>query len=289
MIRPYRGRRMMAAKEQSPSPESVGWASAHALSAAWAEAHPTRFRLERSTNGWLVGRFAALEAIGVPHLITTRQGPDVERVRYDTHAAGREVAQFLGLDDAAFLEQVHGGDVLTCDGPGRIGRADGLVTARRSLVLLGKSADCPIVLIADRQRRTVGFAHASWRATVAGVVPAVVRTMAEFGCVADDLVACICPSAGPECYEVGREVRMAAVERLGRHAGAFFHPGPNGKDHFDLWAANGDALTRIGVPSASIHTAGVCTLCRNDVFPSHRREGENAGRFAAAIGIPPSS
>ena len=32
---------MMAAKEQSPSPEPVGWASAHAVSAAWAEAHPT--------------------------------------------------------------------------------------------------------------------------------------------------------------------------------------------------------------------------------------------------------
>jgi copper oxidase (laccase) domain-containing protein len=31
--------------------------------------------------------------------------------------------------------------------------------------------------------------------------------------------------------------------------------------------------------------AGVCTLCRNDLFPSHRREGEAAGRFAAVIGL----
>ncbi len=246
------------------------------------------FCLERSTNGWLVGRFAALDEIGVPHLVTTRQGPDVERVRHDTRAAGRQIAQFLGLHDAAFLEQVHGGDVLTCEGPGRIGRADGLVTAGRSLALLGKSADCPIVLIADRQRRAVGFAHASWRATVAGITTAVVRRMIECGCVAADLVACICPSAGPECYEVGQEVRMAAVERLGPHARTFFHSGPNGKDRFDLWAANRDALARAGVPSLSVHTAGVCTLCRNDVFPSHRREGEKAGRFAAAIGIPPS-
>ena len=30
------------------------------------------FRLEKLSNGWLVGRFAALEAVGVAHLVTTR-------------------------------------------------------------------------------------------------------------------------------------------------------------------------------------------------------------------------
>lgn len=266
---------MMAAKKQSPNPEPRPGANGV-------------FRLERSANGWLVGRFAALEEIGVPHLVTTRQGPDVERVRHDTSAAGREIARFLGLDDAAFLEQVHGGDVLTCEVAGCAGRADGLVTTSRSLALLGKSADCPIVLIADRRGRATGFAHASWRATVAGITSAVVRRMIECGCLTDDLVACICPSAGPECYEVGQEVRMAAVERLGLHARAFFRPGLHGKDHFDLWAANRDALVGAGVPSSSIHVARICTLCRNDVFPSHRREGRSAGRFAAAIGMLPS-
>ncbi len=246
------------------------------------------FRLEPSLNGWLVGRFGALEEIGIPHLVTTRHGPDVGQVRRETDAAGRKIAQFLGLQEAAFLEQVHGGDVLTCDAGGQAGRADGLVTASRSLVLLGKSADCPIVLIADRRGRAVGFAHASWRATVAGITPAVVRRMIECGCVTNDLVACVCPSAGPECYEVGQEVRMAAIESLGPHAAAFFHPGPNGKDHFDLWAANRDGLVRAGVCSSSIYVAGICTLCRNDIFPSHRREGESAGRFAAAIGMSPS-
>ena len=244
------------------------------------------FRLEWASNGWRVGRFAALEAGGVPHLVTTRQGPDVARVRHETGAVGREIARFLDLDDAAFLEQVHGGDVLVCDTGGQAGRGDGLVTTNRSLALLGKSGDCPIVLVADRRQRAVGFAHASWRATVAGIVPNVVRTMVECGCTPGDLVACICPSAGPECYEVGDEVRAAAIERMGSDAASFFHPGPGGRDHFDLWAANADALIRAGVPSSSIHVAG-CTLCRNDVFPSHRREGESAGRFAAVIGLRP--
>lgn len=244
------------------------------------------FRLEGLANGWLVGRFAALEEIGVAHLVTTRRGPDGQQVRHDPAAAGREIARVLGLEDVAFLEQVHGGEVLTCERGGCAGFADGLVTAAKGLMLMGKSGDCPIVLIADRRGRVVGFAHASWRATVAGITSAVVRRMAELGCDPGDLVVCICPSAGPECYEVGDEVYAEAVRGIGSHAEEFFRREPRGKLHFDLWRANTDALTRAGLNAESIHTAGLCTLCRNDLFPSHRREGDACGRFAAVIGWP---
>jgi len=221
----------------------------------------------------------------VAHVVTTRQGPDVQEIRHDTAVAGRRIAHALGLEDAAFLEQVHGGQAIACETAGCAGEADGLVTTARGLALLGKSGDCPIVLLADRQRRAVGFAHASWRATVAGIVPAVMAEMARAGCAPADVVACVCPSAGPECYEVGPEVRQAALGGIGPHAAEFFRPGPNGKDHFDLWQANADALLRTGVPRESIHIAGLCTLCRNDLFPSHRCEGDSAGRFAAVIGL----
>jgi polyphenol oxidase len=245
-----------------------------------------RFQLERLANGWLVGRFAAMEAVGVAHLVTTRQGPQVQQVRHDPAAAGRDIARVLGLEEAAFLEQVHGGQVVVCEQGGCAGFADGLVTAAKGLVLVGKSGDCPIILFGDRRGRAVGFAHASWRATVVGITPAVVRRMVDLGCAAGDLVACICPSVGPECYEVGEEVRATAIDGIGPQAAAFFRPGPAGKPHFDLWHANTDALIRAGVPSQSIHVSGVCTLCRNDLFPSHRCEGDTAGRFAAVIALP---
>ncbi len=110
-------------------------------------------------------------------------------------------------------------------------------------------------------------------------------TMNHLGCDPGDLVACLCPSAGPECYEVGPEVQEAALEGIGPHAAAFFIPGP-AQLHFDLWSANVDALIRGGLNRENVHVAGLCTLCRNDLFPSHRREGPGAGRFVAAIGLP---
>jgi YfiH family protein len=247
------------------------------------------FRLERMSTGWLVGRFAALAAAGAANLVTTRQGPDVQRVRHDPATAGHEIAGVLGLEDAAFLEQVHGGQVLTCERGGCAGFADGLVTATKGLALMGKSGDCPVVLIADKRGKAVGFAHASWQATVAGIGPAVVRRMVDLGCDPSDLVACICPSVGPECYEVGEEVRTAAVHAIGPHAETFFHRPTNGdKLHFDLWHANTDALARAGLEASSIHVAGLCTICRDDLFPSYRQEGKAAGRFAAVIGLPRS-
>jgi YfiH family protein len=245
------------------------------------------FRLERLSNGWVAGRFDALKAAGIAHLVTTRQGPDVQQVRHNPAAAGREIARVLELEDTAFLEQVHGGEAVVCEKGGCAGLADGLVTARRGLAVLGKSGDCPIVLIADRKGRAVGFAHASWRATVAGIVPATVRRMVDLGCRPDELVAGICPSAGPCCYEVGDDVREAALCELGPHAAGFCRPSESSAKHyFNLWNANTDALVRSGLAPESIHVAGLCTLCRNDLFPSHRREGNAAGRFAAVVGLP---
>jgi copper oxidase (laccase) domain-containing protein len=91
------------------------------------------------------GRFAALDVIGAVHLVTTRQGPEVRQVRREPAVAAKDIARVLGLEDAAFLEQVHGGDVLVCERGGCAGFADGLVTAEKGLMLMGKSGDCPIV------------------------------------------------------------------------------------------------------------------------------------------------
>jgi len=248
--------------------------------------HPD-FRFECLANAWNVGRFAALDALNIPHLVSTFAGPDTVALKQDPLGPAREVAQALGLQQSAYLDQVHGPDVLACSEGGCQGQADGLFTVTRGLTLVGKSADCPLVLVADGLERIVGFAHASWRSTVAGIVPSLITKMVENSdCQACDLVACICPSAGPECYEVGTEVREAALQQLGTQAQTFFSPGAPGKYYFDLWRANTDALLRSGLRPENVRVAGICTICRDDLFPSYRREGSQAGRFIAAIGLP---
>ena len=190
-----------------------------------------------------------------------------------------------------------------------------------------RGADCPLILAVDPVRRVVGTAHASWRGTACRIAEELVRQMANKGAAADRIVACICPSAGPCCYEVGPDVLEAMTQRVGPHAAEFFrqsrlelspekrgqtrisgnfqrqialgqmNEAGGGKEKLsianssqspfflDLWSANRDQLLRAGLREKNIHISGICTMCANDVFPSHRREGAAAGRFAAAIGL----
>ncbi len=243
------------------------------------------FYLAEQKNAWLTGHFKALDALHSRHLVSTRQGLDVQSVRHQIDQAVHQVAQTLEMSHGAWLRQVHGAAALFCDKPGLVGEADALYTGQPGLVLVGQSADCPLILIADKQGHAVGFAHASWRSTVAGVTSNLIKGMTrDLHCRAQDLVACICPSAGPECYEVGSEVRDQAVSQLGPHAKTFF-VAQNDRFLFNLWQANTHALQQCGLVPNHIHIAGMCTLCHNDLFPSYRKEGNQAGRFVAAIGL----
>jgi len=249
------------------------------------------FHLATLENGWTVGRFRALEELkGFAHVVTTRLGLDVDIVRSDPVAAADRLGAAVGVKQAAFCNQVHGPTVrVVCQG-GPAGSADGLVSRTPGLALVTRSADCPLILAADPVSGVFGAAHASWRGTVARIAAGLIGQMTGQGALAENIVACICPSAGPCCYEVGPEVLDAAMAGIGPHAGQFFtaspaQPGRPGKPamHFDLWSSNTDQLLRAGLGGSNIHVAGLCTLCRNDLFPSHRLEGDRAGRFAAVI------
>lgn len=233
-----------------------------------------------------------LEAAGWRHGWSTSDGPDfggdpcaADRLAAVRGAPETMLAAALGLDSLAWARQVHGGMVLEATAPGCLGEADAVWTSRPGLGVAGRSADCPLVLVGIAGPTPVwGFAHASWRSTVRAITARLLAAMTAAGGDPARARAVICPSAGPCCYEVGPEVHEEACRRLG--AAAADHFAPRGDRWIlDLWAANRAQLTAAGVPPEAIAVAGVCTIC-TDRFPSHRRQGAAAGRFAAAIGRP---
>lgn len=235
---------------------------------------------------------------GLAHAITTRpQNYAPHRGEGREHAvhSRQEVCRILGLcyDRLTSPAQVHGADVLAVDesdiGCGRDGRGsavthvDGLLTDRPDVPLILMSADCPLIVAYDPRRRAIGAVHASWKGTVGRAAEHLVHRMnAEFGCRPAELLAGICPSAGPCCYEVGREVLRLARTRLDDADACFVHR--DGRMSFDMWTANQQQLVAAGVPAESIEIAGVCTICDRR-FWSHRRNGESAGRTALFVGL----
>jgi len=222
---------------------------------------------------------------------TDDQGPDFRGPA--AGAAQRAAVSVLtgetGLAEAAWVEQVHAGDVLYAGAPGCVGRADALWTDVPGLGVVGRSADCPLILVGGRRpdgSPVAGFAHASWRSTVAGITPQLVAALREAGAEIPTLAAQIAPSAGPCCYEVGEEVREQAVAGLGAGVAPFFSASPGrheGRWIFDLWSTNLTLLLGAGLQPGRIRTAGICTICGTG-YPSYRRDAAAAGRFAAMIG-----
>lgn len=155
--------------------------------------------------------------------------------------------------------------------------ADVIVAREPGLVCAVLSADCLPVLLCDAEATVVAAAHAGWRGVTAGVLEAAVRAMAV---PPASLMAWLGPAIGAARYEVGRDVRNAALAG-DPEAGAAFRPAAPGK-----WLASLEVLARRRLERAgvgSVHGGGTCTADDPARFFSHRRDGAATGRMATLV------
>ena len=187
--------------------------------------------------------------------------------------------------EPAWLRQVHGSRVVwlgqkagPCEERGI--RADAAWTDRRGLACVVQVADCLPLLLAHRDGRSVGAAHAGWRGLAEGIVEATVRAICEGSrSQPGDLLAWIGPCIGPKQFEVGADV-LAAFPDDARHFKS--RPRPDGSARWlaDLPALTRARLSRLGLNDVS--GGGWCTVECASSFFSFRRDGVT-GRMAAAI------
>jgi YfiH family protein len=221
----------------------------------------------------------ALDALpGLVHGFEQRLGPAGWEERDESR---RRVTQALADSGRLqLLKQVHGCRIQAAPWEGRP-EADASVADEAGLILGIETADCQPILFVDPVRRRVAAAHAGWRGTAAGVARETVAAMVARGSRPADIIAVLGPSIGACCYEVGPELRT----EFGPDGDAFFRPGPRGKPHLDVRAANVRQLEEAGLPPDQIHHVSDCTMCRADLYHSYRREGKGAGRMINFVGF----
>lgn len=227
-----------------------------------------------------------------PHIFTTRQ-LDLTGSDRDMAAGWSRIAASIGIGSSQLVRpmQVHGAAVIVISRDrhgapqgGDAREADIVVTDDAETGAAVQVADCVPLLVGDPRSGAVAAAHTGWRGTAARVASAAVAALrSNFGADPADLVAAIGPSIGPCCYQVGVEL----IEAF-RNAGY----GPRDLERWflregelclDLWKANRDQLEAAGLRQDRIHVAGLCTATHADLFHSYRRDGQAAGRTAAAI------
>ena len=186
---------------------------------------------------------------------------------------------------------------------------DGMITDAPGLILGVLTADCLPVILADPKHRAVGVFHAGWRGTAKRVVEKGVGEMHRwFGSDPHVLKAAIGPGIRGCCYEVGPEIRSAFDAQFAYGRELFRETKERNEIHekypllfltsrapghselpkkifLDLAEANRRQLIAAGLQPKNISDLGLCTLCRQDLFFSHRGQKGITGRMMAAVGI----
>jgi YfiH family protein len=203
---------------------------------------------------------------------------------------------FRGRWRLATCWQIHGADVrvIRRDAEGALDtndeRCDALATDAPRVLLGVQTADCVPVLLGDARSGACAAVHAGWRGTAAEILPAALARMrAEYGTRPADVCVAIGPAALGCCYEVGSDVIETFRARFG-YADELLTPTRAGHARIDLQRANRRQLTGAGVSPARIHAAPLCTICRDDLFFSYRRDKKlhgRTGRLLAVIGRTP--
>ncbi|MHA6878599.1 peptidoglycan editing factor PgeF [Ralstonia pseudosolanacearum] len=193
--------------------------------------------------------------------------------------------------EPAWMEQVHGTVVADLDQPLPAPVvADAAIAASPGRVCVVMTADCLPVLLCDARGVTVGAAHAGWRGLCSGVIEQTVERMIDAlracGQEADPTwLAWLGPAIGPDCFEVGAEVRQAFIDaarsdELPATRAAFAEGVGDGKFLADLYALARLRLARAGC--RDVYGGGLCTMTDAERFYSYRRD-HVTGRMATLI------
>lgn len=207
------------------------------------------------------------------------------------------ICRSIGINekDLVFTDQVHKAVVRKASsadkGKGYIHKRDyseidAHITNEAGVPLLAFSADCVPIFLVDPIKRATGLAHSGWKGTVLKIGKQTVQALSkEYNSIPEDLTAVIGPSIGPSCYEVGletaEEFRKAYTEKECEEI--IINKGE--KIYIDLWKANYFALSEAGLKPENIIISGLCTMCRQDLFFSHRARGTKRGSMAAFISL----
>ena len=182
------------------------------------------------------------------------------------------LAAAVGVPRERFLygRQVHGTTVRRATEPPGEARPsaeeDGQATVLDDVAALVFVADCMPVLLAAEGG--VAALHVGYRPLAGRIIAEGVAALRELG-MEGPIQAAIGPGARGCCYEVGEEVHAMI-------------PGHRVEErNLDMPGAARAQLEEAGVEA--VHDAGLCTMCRNDLFFSHRADGGKTGRQAGVV------
>ncbi len=216
------------------------------------------------TGGGSLGTFSSLNP-------ATHVSDDNERVRQNRQIIGA----MLDLPaEPIWLAQIHSNRAVKAVKTALLEQADASYTNESGIVCAVMTADCLPLLVCSTDGAQIAAIHAGWRGLLAGVITNTVVAMQQ-----QDLLVWLGPAIGPDCFEVGPEVREAFLEKSVTFNDAFKQQG-NGKWLADIYQLARIELAALGI--VNVYGGTHCTFTEHEYFYSYRRESQT-GRMATLI------
>jgi len=218
------------------------------------------------------------------------KGDSIENVR-ENYKRICEAGSF-SFDTLTLSAQEHGTNIkeITQDDIGKgfhkerdYDNIDGLMTDIKGVTLSTFHADCAAVFLADPVNKAISLVHAGWRGTVDKIVRVAIAEMKKaYGTKPEDIIAGVGASICEACFEVDAPVyelfyEFAEYRRVSEQK--------EGKYFIDLKSVNRKILLDCGVFDKNIEISKLCTKSDDELFYSHRRDGDNRGSMAAFMEI----
>ncbi|WP_262964446.1 polyphenol oxidase family protein [Methylobacter psychrophilus] len=214
------------------------------------------------------------------------------------------ITEILDLPaEPVWLEQIHSNRAVKAVKTTSLQQADASYTNESGVVCAVLTADCLPLLVCSSDGAQVAAIHAGWRGLLAGVIGNTIDAMqsplnpslssgetSQFGnsglnpplCKKGDrrdLLVWLGPAIGPDCFEVGFEVRDAFLQKSAGFNDAFKRQS-NNKWLADIYQLARIELAALGV--VNVYGGTHCTVTEHERFYSYRRESQT-GRMATLI------
>ena len=185
------------------------------------------------------------------------------------------IREMLNLpSEPVWLEQIHSNRAVKAAKTAALQQADASYSDEAGVVCAVMTADCLPLLICSTDGMQIAAIHAGWRGLLAGVISNTVFAMQQ-----QDLLVWLGPAIGPDCFEVGVEVREAFLEKSAAYSDAF-KPQSNGKCLADIYRLARIELSTLGI--TQVYGGTHCTMTEHERFYSYRRDSQT-GRIATLI------
>lgn len=198
-----------------------------------------------------------LEELGIRHAFL-----GAERSFLGLLSTDESIIEFLDEIKAEKLYmpvQVHSNKVASINS---IKSADAVVNSQTDIAIAIRTADCVPVLLYEKVKKLTAVIHAGWRGAMLGVVENTIKSIANYGGNAENIVAAIGPAIDQNSYEV-REGFLKFFDKK-------FFKTIGDKYFFNLVGAVEDALLKSGVKVID-KSAFIDTYSTED-YLSYRRQ-----------------